>query len=49
MTATYEVDDAEEPVPASGYRTYEVFQRERGEQQVVVQDLGVDLLRRPQR
>ena len=29
MTSTYEVDDADEPLPASGYRTYEVFQRER--------------------
>jgi pulcherriminic acid synthase len=29
MTTTYEVDDADEPLPASGYRTYEVFQRER--------------------
>jgi cytochrome P450 len=25
----YDVDDADEPLPASGYRTYEVFQRER--------------------
>ena len=29
MTSAYEVDDADEPLPASGYRTYEVFQRER--------------------
>lgn len=26
---TYEIDDADEPLPASGYRTYEVYQRER--------------------
>lgn len=29
MTSAYDPDDAEEPLPASGYRTYEVFQRER--------------------
>ncbi len=29
MTTAYEIDDADEPLPASGYRTYEVFQRER--------------------
>ncbi len=29
MTSAYEIGDADELLPASGYRTYEVFQRER--------------------